>query len=94
MKPKKTTEPVKPAPENKNDKQPLKERLKDRLLDRYDLEELFNVTRNTIYNWCKAGLLSFSKIGRKKYYDAQEIENLIEKRKQTMVPGEEKKKKS
>lgn len=65
---------------------PLKEQLKQRLLDRYDLQELFQVTRNTINNWCKAGILSYCKIGRKRYFDAEQIDALLKERRQWMVP--------
>lgn len=72
---------------------PLKEQLKQHTLDHYDLEEIFRVHANTIRNWCNTGILSYSKVGRKRYYDAREVEELLKKRKQTMRPGEEKKKK-
>jgi predicted DNA-binding transcriptional regulator AlpA len=87
---KKSSKPAAAAPENHINPLPLKEQLKQRMLDRYDLEEMFGVNRNTIYNWCKAGILSFVKIGRKKFFDALEIDALIKERKQTMVPGEKK----
>lgn len=81
------TEPVLVQPEL-----PLKEQLRQRLLDRYDLQELFGVTRGTIYNWCRKGLLRFTKIGGKKYFDAIDVDALIEKNKQTLVPGSTRKK--
>lgn len=89
----KPAKPVPAAPENHTSPLPLKEQLKQRMLDRYDLQELFKVTRNTIQNWCRAGILNYSKIGRKKIFDAHEIEALLKQRQQTMVPGEEQKKK-
>jgi excisionase family DNA binding protein len=64
----------------------LKLQLKQRILDRYDLQEIFNVSRNTIYNWCKAGIINYTQIGRKRYFDAEEIDALLKKRVQVMVP--------
>ena len=87
MKPKKTGNPVPPEPANIVNPLPLKEQLKHRILDRYDLQELFNVSRNTILNWCKAGIISYTKIGRKRIFDAEEIDALLRKRKETMRPG-------
>lgn len=65
---------------------PLKLQLKQRTLDRYDLQEIFNVSRNTIHNWCMAGIIGCTKIGRKKYFDAEEIDTLLKRRIQVMVP--------
>jgi phage terminase Nu1 subunit (DNA packaging protein) len=93
MKQNKTTKPVQPAPQS-NSTLPLKEQLKQNTLDRYDLQELFNVSRNTIQNWCNAGILSFSKVGRKKYFNAEEMKQLLEVRKQVTVPGQGRKVKS
>jgi Helix-turn-helix domain len=73
--------------------QPPKERLKQRLLDRYDLQELFNVTRGTIHNWCKKGLLKFIKISGRMYFDLDDMEDMLQEYKQNLVPGEGKKKK-
>lgn len=72
---------------------PRKEQLKHRMMDHYDLEEMFGVSRGTIYNWCRAGLLGFIKIGGKTFFDTEDIDAMIKKRKQTMVPKEKKKKK-
>ena len=59
----------------------FKENLKHRLLDLYDLQQLFKVTRGTIHNWIRRGLLSYTQIGGKKYFDARELEELLEKNK-------------
>ena len=71
---------------------PRKEQLKQRLLDQVDLQEMFNVTRGTIYNWCKKGIIKFIKIGGKKYFDADDVDALIIDYKQTIVPEQKKKK--
>lgn len=93
MKQTKTTKPVQPAPENYLNALSLKEQLKQCTLDRYDLQELFNVHPNTILNWCNKGILSYCKIGRKKLFNAEQIKQQLEVRKQIKVPGEEKMKK-
>ena len=72
---------------------PIKEQLKQRLLDRYELQDLFKVTRGTIHNWCRKGVLSFIKIGGRKYFDAHDVETMLQEHKQLMVPGEGRKRK-
>lgn len=65
---------------------PTKERLQQRLLDQVDLQQLFKVSRGTIYNWQRKGLLSFTQFGGKKYFDANELEAALEKNKRTYEP--------
>jgi hypothetical protein len=72
---------------------PLKENLKERMLDHYDLQQIFNVTRGTIYNWCRKGMLKVIRIDGKNYFDANDIEELIQKLKQITVPAESRRKK-
>jgi hypothetical protein len=67
----------------------FKERLQQRLLDHTDLQQLFKVSRGTIYNWRRRGILKFIEIGGRKYFDANDIDALLEKYKQTQVPGEQ-----
>lgn len=91
-------QPNKPNPQQNeavpgNNQVPIKEQLKQRLLDRYDLEEMFKVSRGTIHNWCNKGVLTCIKFGSKKYFDAVEIEELFKKYKQTVVTGKGGKKK-
>ena len=90
MKKKKTTEPVKTTDKSNATPLPTKEELKDSLLDHYDLEKMFNVKRNTIYNWCRKGELKFIIIGGKRYFDLSDLHAMIKERKQLMVPGEKK----
>lgn len=73
---------------------PYKEVLKQRMLDHYDLQEMFKVTRGTIYNWCRKGFIKVIKIGGKNYFDADDVEALIEERKQWIVPGQVQQKKT
>lgn len=72
--------------------QPNKKSLKKRLLDSVDMQEVFNVKRGTVHNWCRKGIVKFIKIGGKTYFDANDVDDLIEKCKQLMVPGEGSKK--
>ena len=69
----------------------LKERLKERVLDRYDLQEMLHVSRGTICNLCRKGIISSTKIGGKSFYDAHQIEALLFERKQKQVPANTKK---
>ena len=47
------------------------------LLTTADIITLFQVCRSTIYNWEKQGRLKPYKVGRKKYYTRQEIQELF-----------------
>jgi hypothetical protein len=92
MKRKKTITSVQPPPENNNKTLPIKEQLKQNTLDRFDLQEIFNVHPNTINNWCNKGILSFTKVGRKRFFNANTIDKMMKEREQTLVPGEKKQK--
>lgn len=48
------------------------------LLTTKDLQDLFNVCRGTIINWERAGWLIPYKVGRKKYYRAEDLNQYIE----------------
>lgn len=48
------------------------------LLTTNDLQVLFNACRSTIINWERAGWLIPYKVGRKKYYRADDIRKYIE----------------
>ncbi len=87
MKQHKANKTVQPIPQQNNTLS-LKEQLKQNTLDRYDLQEILGVSRNTILNLCKAGIIGYTRVGRKMYFDAQEINTLLKKREQTRVPGE------
>jgi Helix-turn-helix domain len=93
MKSKKIKKNVQPEPQPCQPPMPLKLQLKQQTLDRYDLQEIFQVSRNTINNWCKAGIIKYSKIGRKRFFNAAEIDARLKERTQVMVPGEGKGKK-
>lgn len=44
-----------------------------------EIMELFQVCRTTIYNWEKQGKIQPYKVGRKKYYIREDIQNLFVK---------------
>lgn len=48
------------------------------LLTTNDLQELFDVCRSTIINWEKQGFLIPYKVGRKKFYRAEDLKQFIE----------------
>ena len=50
------------------------------LLTTKDLQDLFNVCRSTIINWERASHLLPYKVGRKKYYRAEDLRDYIENR--------------
>lgn len=49
----------------------------NRLLTTKDLQEIFSVCRSTIINWEKANKLISYKVGRKKFYKAEDISALL-----------------
>ena len=66
----------------------IKADLKARLLDRHDMAEVFNVSLNTIHNWTRQGLFKTIAFPGRTYYDAVDIEEMLEAYKQQRVPGE------
>jgi hypothetical protein len=94
MNPKKKPNPRQAVTKKANSPIPRKEQLKQRMLDHCDLQEMFNVTRGTIYNWCRMGILKVIKIGGKNYFDADDVDALILERKQWLVPRQEQQKKN
>jgi hypothetical protein len=57
------------------------QKLKQTLLDSYDLEELLHVCRSTLYNWRRKELLPHIVIGSKIYYQLEDVEALLQKSK-------------
>ena len=66
----------------------IKADLKARLLDRHDMAEVFKVSLNTIYNWTSQGLFKTIAFPGRTYYDALDIEKVLEAYKQQRVPVE------
>jgi len=52
----------------------------DRLLSTNDVIQLFNVSRVTIHNWKKSGLLPSFKMGNRVYFNENEVRRIIEER--------------
>jgi hypothetical protein len=94
MKHKNKPNPKQADTENGTKPIPRKEALKERMLDQYDLQEMFKVTRGTIYNWSRRGIIKVIKIGGKNYFDADDVDALIQEHKQWIVPVEVQQKKN
>lgn len=58
------------------------QKLKQRLLDTFDMMELFHLSRNTLYNLRKAKKLAFTKIGRRIYYFVEDVLLFLQNNKQ------------
>ena len=65
-----------------------KEAIKQRLLDRHDMAEMFKVSLGTIYNWTSKGLFKIIPFPGRTYYDAADVEHTLEEYKLRRVPGE------
>ena len=50
-----------------------KESLKQNLMDSLEVQQLLHICRGTLYNWRKSGLITFSKIGGRIYFEAAEV---------------------
>jgi predicted site-specific integrase-resolvase len=55
-------------------------REEDKLLTTNDVIQLFNVSRVTIHNWKKSGLLPFFKMGNRVYFNEYEVRRVIEEK--------------
>ena len=66
----------------------IKANLRERLLDRHDMAEVFNVSLNTIYNWTSQGFFKTIDFPGRTYYDAVDVEKMLEAYKQQRVPVE------
>ena len=53
---------------------------KGKLLTTNDVIQLFNVSRVTIHNWKKSGLLPSFKMGNRVYFNEHEVRRIIEER--------------
>jgi transposase len=72
---------------------PPKERLQQRLLDQVEIQQIFKVSRGTVYNWSRKGLLPFTQFGGRKYFDVDDLEAVIERNKSSYeVKGRKKEK--
>lgn len=51
---------------------------KDKLYDLTDLQELFHVSRRTLFKWKSEGKMNFSQIGKKLYITEAELKRFLE----------------
>jgi len=52
----------------------------EKLLTTNDVIQLFNVSRVTIHNWKKSGLLPFFKMGNRVYFNEHEVRRIIKEK--------------
>lgn len=57
---------------------PLKELLQQTLMDGLDVRRLLRISRGTLYNICKKSLLPYSRIGSRQYFDAVDVQKLLQ----------------
>lgn len=69
-----------PAPETTA--APSKQSLQQTVMDSVDVQQLLHISRSTLYNWRKKGLIAFSKVGGKIYFDAADVYRMLQERKQ------------
>ena len=60
------------------------QKLKQNLLDNFDMMELFHLSRNTLYNLRKAKKLAYIRIGRRIYYFLEDVMIFLQNNK---MPG-------
>lgn len=46
-------------------------------IDSYDLRQMLHISRGTLHNWCRKGLLAFSKVGGKVYFSTADVEEMM-----------------
>ena len=61
---------------------PGKERLLQSLMDSYEVQQLLHICRGTLYNWRKKGLIAFSKVGGRIYFEVADVYQMLRERKQ------------
>lgn len=70
----------KPVPEATSP--PNKESLQQTVMDSVDVQQLLHICRSTLYSWRKNGLLAFSKVGGKIYFEAADVQQMLKEKKQ------------
>ncbi len=55
----------------------LKDHLQQKWMDGYDVQQILHISRSTLYNWCRKGLLPFSKVEGKIYYDVDDLNEML-----------------
>ena len=61
---------------------PTKESLQQNLMDSHDVMQLLHISRSALYHWRKKGWIAYSKIGQRLYFDAADIYQMLNERKQ------------
>ncbi|MDB5275799.1 MAG: hypothetical protein JWR61_754 [Ferruginibacter sp.] len=61
---------------------PSKESLQLTLMDSLAVQQLLQICRSSLYNWRKKGLLAFSKVGGRIYFEAADVYRMLQERKQ------------
>jgi len=61
---------------------PGKERLQQSLMDSYEVQQLLHICRGTLYNWRTKGLIAFSKVGGRVYFEVADVYQMLKERKQ------------
>jgi hypothetical protein len=64
-----------------------KDTLQQKWMDSCDVRELLHISRGTLYNWCRKGLLAFSKVEGKIYFEVKEVEAMLHNAKRSSRPG-------
>ncbi len=73
--------PVKPTLINK-------QLLQLKLMDSLEVMKLFSICRGTLYNWRRLGLIAYSKIGGRIYFEAADVDRmLLVQKKQSWNPA-------
>ena len=65
--------------ESQTGKNPKSEE-ENKLLTTHDVIKIFNVSRVTIHNWKKSGVLPSFKMGNRVYFNEHEVRRIIEER--------------
>lgn len=76
------TGPVHNQPLQAEAKAMTKETLQQTLMDSYEVLQLLHISRGTLYNWRKKGLIMGSKIGGRIYFEVTDIYKMVKERKQ------------
>jgi len=61
---------------------PDRQTLQQTLMDSLDVMQLLHICRGTLYNWRKQGMITFSKVGGRVYFEAADVYRMLKERKQ------------
>lgn len=60
---------------------PSKQTLLQHIMDSLEVMELLHICRGTLYNWRKKGLIAFSKVGGRVYFETTDVNRMLKERK-------------